>query len=126
MCFTLLLPPPCHREPLTIDVSVGKTDPIYKAHAYHTKVPHLAIVPSIRHTPGRGDVVLDAFAGSGMTGVVPQWCGCDPSVEFMTAGALAPPGCNNLAARQSWGKAAKRVRECQSDAKGVHHTRDDR
>ena len=37
------------REPLAIDVSVGKTDPLYKAHSYHTKVPHLAIVPSILH-----------------------------------------------------------------------------
>ena len=37
------------REPMTVDVSEGKTDPIYKAHSYHTKVPHLAIVPSILH-----------------------------------------------------------------------------
>ncbi|MDV5765604.1 hypothetical protein SQW19_06935 [Stenotrophomonas acidaminiphila] len=29
------------REPLAIDVSVGKFDPLYKAHSYHTKVPHL-------------------------------------------------------------------------------------
>ena len=28
------------REPLAIDVSVGKTDALYKAHSYHTKVPH--------------------------------------------------------------------------------------
>ena len=55
------------REPLAIDVSVGKTDAIYKAHSYHTKVPHLAIVPSILHYTQPGDVVLDGFAGSGMT-----------------------------------------------------------
>lgn len=29
---------PYQREPLAIDVSVGKTDPIYKAHSYHTGV----------------------------------------------------------------------------------------
>jgi len=63
------------REPLAIDVSVGKTDAIYKAHSYHTKVPHLAIVPSILHYTEPGDVVLDGFAGSGMTGVAAQWCG---------------------------------------------------
>ena len=45
------------REPQTIDVSVGKTDPIYKAHSYHTKVPHLAIVPSILHYTDPGDIV---------------------------------------------------------------------
>ncbi len=28
---------PYHREPFAVDVSVGKTDPLYKAHGYHTK-----------------------------------------------------------------------------------------
>ena len=67
------------REPLAIDVSVGKTAPIYKAHSYHTKVPHLAIVPSILHYTKPGDIVLDGFAGSGMTGVAAQWCGTAPA-----------------------------------------------
>jgi DNA modification methylase len=68
------------REPLAIDVSVGKTDAIYKAHSYHTKVPHLAIVPSILHYTSPGDIVLDGFAGSGMTGVAAQWCGTAPPI----------------------------------------------
>ena len=67
------------REPLAIDVSVGKTDALYKAHSYHTKVPHLAIVPSILHYTEPGDVVLDGFGGSGMTGVAAQWCGNAPA-----------------------------------------------
>lgn len=67
------------REPLAIDVSVGKTDALYRAHSYHTKVPHLAIVPSILHYTEPGDVVLDGFAGSGMTGVAAQWCGTAPA-----------------------------------------------
>jgi DNA modification methylase len=67
------------REPQTIDVSVGKTDPLYKAHSYHTKVPHLAIVPSILHYTEPGDIVLDGFGGSGMTGVAAQWCGSAPA-----------------------------------------------
>lgn len=66
------------REPLAIDTSVGKTDPLYKAHSYHTKVPHLAIVPSILHYTEPGDIVLDSFGGSGMTGVAAQWCGSAP------------------------------------------------
>ena len=70
---------PYRREPMTIDVSVGKTDPLYKAHAYHTTVPHLAIVPSILHYTEPGDLVLDGFAGSGMTGVAAQWCGAAPA-----------------------------------------------
>ncbi|MDZ7655106.1 MAG: DNA methyltransferase [Sulfurimicrobium sp.] len=66
------------REPQTVDVSVGKTDSLYKAHSYHTKVPHLAIVPSILHYTEPGDIVLDGFGGSGMTGVAAQWCGSAP------------------------------------------------
>lgn len=85
------------REPLAIDVSVGKTDPLYKAHGYHTKVPHLAIVPSILHYTEPGDVVLDGFAGSGMTGVAAHWCGSAPAdyrhqieLEWKKQGKAAP------------------------------------
>ncbi|MCC6510218.1 MAG: DNA methylase, partial [Pirellulaceae bacterium] len=85
------------REPMAIDVSEGKTDPIYKAHSYHTKVPHLAIVPSILHYTEPGDIVLDGFSGSGMTGVAAQWCGIAPTsyrhkleMEWKKAGSHAP------------------------------------
>ena len=70
---------PYHREPFAVDVSVGKTDALYRAHGYHTKVPHLAIVPSILHYTKPGDLVLDGFCGSGMTGVAAQWCKTAPA-----------------------------------------------
>ncbi len=54
--------------------SEGKTDPLYTAHSYHTKVPHKAIMRYILHYTEPGDVVLDGFAGSGMTGVAAQMC----------------------------------------------------
>ena len=41
-------------------------------------MPHLAIVPSILHYTQPGDLVLDGFCGSGMTGVAAQWCGTAP------------------------------------------------
>ena len=69
---------PYRRKPFAVDVSEGKTHPIYRAHGYHTKVPHLAIVPSILHYTEPGDLVLDGFAGTGMTGVAAQWCGTAP------------------------------------------------
>ena len=69
---------PYRRKPFAVDVSEGKTHPVYRAHGYHTKVPHLAIVPSILHYTEPGDLVLDGFAGSGMTGVATQWCGSAP------------------------------------------------
>ena len=67
------------REPMAIDVTAGKTDPVYKAHSYHTKVPHLAIVPSILHYTKPGDIILDGFSGTGMTGVAAQWCDVAPA-----------------------------------------------
>lgn len=42
---------------------------LYTAHSYHTKVPPEAITPFIEHFTKPGDVVLDPFCGSGMTGV---------------------------------------------------------
>lgn len=67
------------RDPFAVDVSVGKTDALYRAHAYHTKVPHLAIVPTLLNYTEPGDLVVDGFCGSGMTGVAAQWCGSAPS-----------------------------------------------
>ncbi|MDQ4077000.1 MAG: site-specific DNA-methyltransferase, partial [Chloroflexota bacterium] len=63
---------PYHREPFAVDVSEGKTDQVYRAHSYHTKVPHRAIMPAILHYTQPGEVVLDGFAGSGMVGVAAQ------------------------------------------------------
>jgi len=85
------------REPLAVDVSEGKYDWLYRAHPYHTKVPHLAIVPSILHYTRPGEIVLDGFCGSGMTGLAAQWCGSAPNAyrnEFVSAcaasGRVAP------------------------------------
>lgn len=69
---------PFSREPFAVDVSEGKTHPVYRAHSYHTKVPYQAIVPSILHYTEPGDLIFDGFAGSGMTGVAAQWCGAAP------------------------------------------------
>mgnify|MGYP000161122730 CR=1 FL=1 len=64
-----------HREPFAADVSEGKSDPIYNAHAYHTKVPYKAIMRYILHYTKPGDIVYDGFCGTGMTGVAAQMCG---------------------------------------------------
>ncbi len=72
---------PYARKPFAVDVSEGKTDPIYTAHSYHTKVPHKAIMRAILHYTDPGDVMLDGFAGSGMTGVAAQICGL-PDPEY--------------------------------------------
>jgi hypothetical protein len=63
------------REPFVHDVIESKSDPIYMAHTYHTKVPYKAIVQYIEHFTKKGDLVFDGFCGSGMTGVACQYSG---------------------------------------------------
>jgi DNA modification methylase len=67
---------PLHQvlEPYATDVSEGKNNAIYNAHSYHTKVPHPAIMRYIMHYTQPGDIVLDGFAGTGMTGVAASYC----------------------------------------------------
>jgi hypothetical protein len=62
-------------EPFAADVSEGKGEAFYNVHPYHTKVPHKAIMRHILHYTEPGDVVMDGFCGSGMTGVAAQLCG---------------------------------------------------
>ena len=62
-------------EAFASDIAAGKNDPLYFAHYYSTKVPPDAIVPYILHYTKPGDVVLDGFCGTGMTGVAAQLCG---------------------------------------------------
>jgi hypothetical protein len=66
------------RDPFIADIREGKNDPIYNAHSYHTKVPPRAIIPYILHYTEPGDIVLDPFCGSGMTGVAALICGNPP------------------------------------------------
>jgi len=70
-----------HREPFAADVSESKNGLIYNAHAYHTKVPHKAIMRYILHYTEPGDIVFDGFCGSGMTGVAAHMCASRSAVE---------------------------------------------
>jgi len=77
-----------HREPFSADVSEGRNDDIYTAHTYHTKVPPIAVAKYVLHYTSPGDVVLDPFCGTGMTGV-----GCAMCAEPVLANTVsATPG----------------------------------
>ena len=76
------------REPFARDTKVGKNSAIYNAHSYHTKVPPEGIVPYILHYTDPGDIVLDPFCGSGMTGVAAMMC-ARPAKSLMVAGTRA-------------------------------------
>lgn len=71
------------KEPYAADVSEGKNNPIYMAHAYHTKVPHPAIMRYILHYTQPGDIVFDGFSGTGMTGVAANMCESQTDVSAL-------------------------------------------
>ena len=60
---------------LPTEVAVKRSDPVYNAHAYLTKIPYSAIVPFVEALTEPGDTVLDVFAGSGLTGVASAMTG---------------------------------------------------
>jgi DNA modification methylase len=80
-----------HREPFIADTREGKNDSIYNAHSYHTKVPPRAIIPYILHYTEPGDIILDPFCGSGMTGVAATLCE-DPPDDLLKIVAGAKKG----------------------------------
>jgi DNA modification methylase/DNA-binding XRE family transcriptional regulator/ribosomal protein S27E len=70
-----------------LEVSAGKNTYTYDAHTYHTKVPPQGIVEFINHYLPEGGVVLDPFAGSGMTGVAARAVGADVILNELSPAA---------------------------------------
>jgi len=60
--------------PFSLDVIEGKNDPLYAVPSYHTKVPPKAIQNYLLHYTRPGDLILDGFCGTGMTGVAAANC----------------------------------------------------
>jgi len=56
-------------------IAGSRSSPFYLAHSYHTKIPPEAVTKFIDHFTKPGDVILDPFAGSGMTGVAASIAG---------------------------------------------------
>lgn len=82
--------------PLAVDVSEGKNDPIYNTHSYHTKVPHKAIMRYVEHYTRVGDVVLDGYCGTGMTGVATALVGLGRSSILVDLSPIATFIARNL------------------------------
>lgn len=76
-------------EPLSERFVPGsRNTAFYNAHSYHTKVPPEAIEPFIEHFTRPGDVVLDPFCGSGMTGVAAARLGRHSILNDLSAAAV--------------------------------------
>lgn len=61
--------------PYVGDLEADARHPVFSFHPYHTKVPPEVIKKLIDHYTRPGDLVLDAFAGTGMTGVAAREAG---------------------------------------------------
>lgn len=73
--------------PLDVPARGRKNTPAYNAHSYPTKVPPEAIEPFIEHHTRPGDVVLDPFCGSGMTGLAARRLGRTAILGDLSYGA---------------------------------------
>ncbi len=74
-------------DPVEDEVSAGKNTYTYDAHTYHTKVPPQGIASVISKYLPHGGLVLDPFAGSGMTGVAARVLGCDVILNELSPAA---------------------------------------
>ena len=104
------------RPPFAHPVKAGKNSPIYNAHTYHTKVPPEGIVPYIEHYTHPGDLVLDPFCGSGMTGVAALMTGRHAILNDLSPAAvhIASNYCTPVdvkALRREFERIKKAVRE---------------
>jgi 16S rRNA G966 N2-methylase RsmD len=61
--------------PYAGDLAAESRHPVYSFHPYHTKVPPEIIRKLIEHYTRPGEIVLDAFCGTGMTGVAARESG---------------------------------------------------
>jgi len=83
--------------PPSEDIAAGKNTHVYDAHTYHTKVPPEAIAHLINHYTELGEMVLDPFCGSGMTGVAALKCqrkpvliDLSPAATFIARNFITP------------------------------------
>jgi hypothetical protein len=82
-------------EPYAGELAATRNNRFVNAHSYATKVPHEIVAKLILHYTEPGDIVLDAFAGTGMTAVGAQLCGDFETLRDM---GLSQHGKKNLIA----------------------------
>jgi DNA modification methylase/predicted RNA-binding Zn-ribbon protein involved in translation (DUF1610 family) len=113
------------KEPFLTDVKAGKNSPFYNAHSYHTKVPPQGIEPFIEHYTGAGDLVLDPFCGSGMTGVAAVKLGRIPLLLDLSpiATFIAYNNCTPLDNRKFQNEAEDILNSLKDELSWLYDTR---
>ncbi|KPJ53144.1 hypothetical protein AMJ39_05760 [candidate division TA06 bacterium DG_24] len=107
------------------EIVAGKNTPIYRLHSYHTKVPPQGIAPFIARYSRPGEIVLDPFCGSGMTGLAALGqkrrailCDLSPAATFMSLNYCYRTSPDRL--RQAADRITERLRD---EAEWYYETR---
>lgn len=116
------------QQAFTAPVRAGKNTAIYNVHSYSTKVPYQAIVPLIARFTRSGDLVLDPFCGSGMTGVAAVLLGRRARLSDIAPAALhiASNYVTPCDARAFLSEARRLQREAEAEVTPLYETTCDR
>ena len=103
----------------------GRNSTFYLAHSYHTKVPPEAIRPFIDHYTSPGDIILDPFSGSGMTGVAASLSGRQCILHDLSPAAAHlswnhTRSCDPSALRSAFDEIAADLRNAFQDLYGTY------
>lgn len=100
---------PPAKEPYTQALRSSSRHPVYSFHPYHTKVPPEVIRRLIEHYSRSGELVLDSFSGSGMTGVAAREAGRNAILLDLSpvAGFIGAVNCRS----HDWRKALELLKE---------------
>lgn len=85
---------PYRRAAYAGEFRVSKRHPVHVFHPYHNKVPPSVVRALIEHYTEPGDLVLDPFAGTGMTAVAARECGRHAIVADLSPAAAFIAGVN--------------------------------
>ncbi len=112
------------KEPFADSIVAGKNTYVYDAHTYHTKVPPQGIAKCIDYYTRPGDVVLDPFCGSGMTGVAALSLGRVALLSDLSPAAafIAHNHCSPIDADQYMDAVLTVVRRLQDLEKELYNT----
>jgi DNA modification methylase len=108
--------PAPHRTPYAGDFHSSIRHPVHAFHPYHTKVPPEIIRTLIEHYTDPGDLVLDGFCGSGMTGVAAREAGRHAILADLCPVAAFISGVNCQS--NDWPRALQALR--QASAASAH------
>ena len=108
---------PYSREPFCGMLKASERHPVYSFHPYHTKVPPDIIRHLVEHYTDPGDVVIDGFCGSGMTGVAAREAGRHVLINDLSPVATFISSVNTRSHNRA--RAVEKLQQILSDSRNT-------